>query len=137
MSDKLGARKYGLENGPIFLGKKMSEQTQDYSDFTAKEIDTEINELIDEAYEKATKILKKYKNVLVEVSKTLLEKEVIEGADFLKLFQEFSGTKKTTTNEKKETIPDDSQNTVSEDNNVSSDPNTGSINLDQPLDQPA
>ena len=40
----------------------MSEQTQDYSDFTAKEIDTEINELIDEAYEKATKILKKYKN---------------------------------------------------------------------------
>ena len=28
MSEKLGARKYGLENGPVFLGKKMSEQSQ-------------------------------------------------------------------------------------------------------------
>ena len=85
MSDKLGARRYGLENGPVFLGRKMSEQSQDYSDFTAKEIDEEINLLIKDAYDGATKILKKYRTTLVEVSKILLEKEVIEGAEFLEL----------------------------------------------------
>ena len=63
----------------------MSEQSQDYSDFTAKEIDEEINLLIKHAYDGATKILKKYKTTLVEVSKILLEKEVIEGTEFLEL----------------------------------------------------
>ena len=46
MSEKLGTRKYGLDNGPVFLGRKMSEQSQDYSDHIAKEIDNEINDLL-------------------------------------------------------------------------------------------
>jgi cell division protease FtsH len=87
MSDKLGARKYGLESGPIFLGRKMTESSIDYSDHIAKEIDSEINQLIDQAVASATKILKKHKKVLIEVSKILLEKEVIDGAEFLDLIQ--------------------------------------------------
>tara|TARA_B100001121_G_scaffold310367_1_gene340995 strand:- start:18574 stop:20571 length:1998 start_codon:yes stop_codon:yes gene_type:complete len=85
MSNKLGTRKYGLESGPIFLGRKMTEQSIDYSDHIAKEIDEEINQLIDDAYDCATKILKKHKKVLVAVSKILLDKEVIDGTEFLDL----------------------------------------------------
>ena len=32
MSDKMGARRYGSENGPVFLGRKMADSTKDYSD---------------------------------------------------------------------------------------------------------
>ena len=87
MSNKLGTRKYGLDSGPIFLGRKMTEQSIDYSDHIAKEIDAEINQLIDDAYDCATKILKKHKKVLVAVSKILLDKEVIDGTEFLDLIK--------------------------------------------------
>jgi cell division protease FtsH len=93
MSEKLGARKYGLDSGPIFLGRKMSEQSQDYSDHIAKEIDAEINALIQEAYQGATKILKKHKNALVEISKVLLVDEVIDGPKFVELIQAYDSGK--------------------------------------------
>ena len=41
----------------------MSEQSQDYLDHIAKEIDNEINDLIQEAYAGATKILKNTKGI--------------------------------------------------------------------------
>ena len=100
MSEKLGTRKYGLDNGPVFLGRKMSEQSQDYSDHIAKEIDNEINDLIQDAYAGATKILKKYKTALVEISKILLDKEVIDGPEFLDLVAKFQGPKKRATAKK-------------------------------------
>jgi cell division protease FtsH len=89
MSDKLGARKYGQDSGPVFLGRNMSDNTQDYSDYLAKEIDDEINMLIENAYSDATKILKKNKKALVEISKILLDKEVIDGTEFLTLLAQF------------------------------------------------
>ncbi|MGA0241491.1 MAG: ATP-dependent zinc metalloprotease FtsH [Candidatus Marinamargulisbacteria bacterium] len=89
MSDKLGTRKYGQDSGPVFLGRNMSDNTQDYSDHLAKEIDDEINALIENAYSDATKILKKNKKALVEISKILLDKEVIDGTEFLTLLAQF------------------------------------------------
>lgn len=100
MSEKLGTRKYGLDSGPIFLGRKMTEQSIDYSDHIAKEIDAEINLLIQESYASATKILKKHKKVLISVSKILLDKEVIDGAEFLNLIEH--GGKGMKLTEKKE-----------------------------------
>ena len=101
MSDKLGTRKYGMDSGPIFLGRKMTEQSIDYSDHIAKEIDSEINHLIDEAYEGATKILKKHKKALISISKILLDKEVIDGTEFLDLIKN-GGKSSTKTTEKKD-----------------------------------
>jgi cell division protease FtsH len=71
----------------------MSEQSQDYSDHIAKEIDAEINALIQEAYQGATKILKKHKNALVEISKILLVDEVIDGPKFVELIQAYDSGK--------------------------------------------
>ena len=59
MSDKMGARRYGSDNGPVFLGRKMADSTKDYSDAMASEIDEEINAMITTAYKQATQILKR------------------------------------------------------------------------------
>ena len=71
----------------------MTEQSQDYSDHIAKEIDNEINALIQDAYDGATDILKTNKKALIEISKILLEQEVIEGNEFLTLVEKFQKTK--------------------------------------------
>ena len=73
----------------------MTEQSQDYSDHIAKEIDHEINQLIDEAYEGATKILKKHKKALVGISKILLDQEVIDGPEFVELITQYKSGKVT------------------------------------------
>ena len=57
---------------PSFTGK-------DYSEETAKEIDSEIKRLIDEAYVKVKDTLTEKKGLLEKVAKTLLEKESLDG----------------------------------------------------------
>jgi cell division protease FtsH len=93
MSETLGARKYGAENGPVFLGRSMADHTQDYSNDIAKQIDQEMNRLIQEAYVSAEQILTTYKQALIEISKVILEKEVIEGVEFIDLFEKITGEK--------------------------------------------
>ena len=118
MSEKLGARKYGLDSGPVFLGRKMSEQSQDYSDHIAKEIDHEINQLIDEAYDGATKILKKHKKALVGISKILLDQEVIDGPEFIDLIKQYKSGKVSAVKVKKKKSSD-KKGVVQEDVNQS------------------
>ena len=146
MSEKLGTRKYGLDNGPVFLGRKMSEQSQDYSDHIAKEIDNEINDLIQDAYAGATKILKKYKTALVEISKILLDKEVIDGPEFLDLVAKFQGPKKRATAKKTPALaakakkPAAKKSTTRKRKATTPKPNDDAdpavpISLDKPIDQ--
>ena len=85
MSKKLGTRKYGSSNDQVFLGNSYSNDQKDYSESTASLIDEEIKAIIDKAYENAKKILTKEKEMLHKVSKLLLEKEIIEGEEFLSI----------------------------------------------------
>ncbi|RAP30789.1 cell division protein FtsH [Candidatus Marinamargulisbacteria bacterium SCGC AG-414-C22] len=84
---KLGARKFGKSQQQVFLGKGFGESSKDYSDSTAKQIDDEIKALLSTSFDEAQKILKKNLKVMKELSKILLEKEVIEGKEFLKIFK--------------------------------------------------
>ncbi|RAP38724.1 cell division protein FtsH [Candidatus Marinamargulisbacteria bacterium SCGC AAA071-K20] len=86
MSKKLGARKYGNTSSQVFLGKSYSDQSKDYSEETAHDIDTEIRELIETCYKDAKTILVKHKKKLISLSKLLIEKEVLDGPEFSKLF---------------------------------------------------
>ncbi|MCD6291352.1 MAG: cell division protein FtsH, partial [Anaerolineae bacterium] len=52
-----------------------------YSEETARRIDGEVRRLVAENYERAKTILRRHKDVLVELASELLEKEVIEGAE--------------------------------------------------------
>ena len=84
---KLGTIQYGKTDRQVFLGKEMGGQSADYSDSTARQIDEEIQLIINTCFDDAKKILKKNLNSMKDLAKILMEKEVIEGKDFLKLFE--------------------------------------------------
>lgn len=55
-SEKLGPVVYGQDEGEIFLGRDIS-QNRNFSENVAAEIDVEVRELVDNAYESAKSIL--------------------------------------------------------------------------------
>ncbi len=92
MSDKLGTLTYGKSSREIFLGKDLMRE-KNYSERTAQLIDAEVKNIVDTCYEKSRSILKKHKALLNKIANTLLEKEIIEGEDFEKLFKDYNGKK--------------------------------------------
>lgn len=88
MSDKLRTRKYGTSNGSnVFLGKQYNDDTKDYSDQTAREIDEEIISVIDTCYQETKDLLNENRDKLDFLSLQLLEKEVVEKQEFLDLLE--------------------------------------------------
>ena len=85
MSNELGSMVYGQKEELIFLGREISEQ-RDYSEAIAEQIDREVRKLVDEAYEKATEILQKYRDQLDAVAAKLLEVESLSREEFEKIF---------------------------------------------------
>ena len=85
MSTELGSMTYGQKEELIFLGREISEQ-RDYSEAVAEQIDREVRKLVDEAYEQATGILKKYRQQLDAVATKLLEVESLSREEFEKIF---------------------------------------------------
>lgn len=78
---RLGARTFGKKDELVFLGREMHEE-RDYSEKTAQDIDNEVSTLINNAFERATKILTERRSTLDTLAKTLLEKETIEKEAF-------------------------------------------------------
>jgi ATP-dependent metalloprotease FtsH len=60
--------------------------TKPYSDETARLIDEEVKRIINEQYDKAKEILSKYEQQHTELTKVLLEKEVIYADDLERIF---------------------------------------------------
>ena len=85
MSPKMGRRRYGKSQGMVFLGRDYSDHSKDYSEATAREIDEEIRSLIETCYREATEILKSNRDHLDEVSLVLMQSEVLDSTEFLKL----------------------------------------------------
>jgi cell division protease FtsH len=85
MSTELGSMVYGQKEELIFLGREISEQ-RDYSEAIATQIDREVRKLVDEAYEQAFGILKKYREQLDAIAKKLLEVESLNREEFEKIF---------------------------------------------------
>ncbi|HEY44303.1 MAG TPA: ATP-dependent metallopeptidase FtsH/Yme1/Tma family protein [Anaerolineae bacterium] len=92
MSDTLGPMVYGQKEELIFLGREISEQ-RDYSESVAEKIDIEVRDLVQEAYEKAKKILDKYRAQLDAVAERLIEVETIDRDEFERIFVEPVPTK--------------------------------------------
>ncbi|MFC2041359.1 ATP-dependent zinc metalloprotease FtsH [Chloroflexota bacterium] len=80
MSEKLGPRTFGQKEELVFLGREISEQ-KDYSDETARQIDEEVRNIIDEAHSVAKNILTENKPKLVRIAEALITKETLEGAE--------------------------------------------------------
>jgi len=85
-SEKLGPVVYGHDESEVFLGRDYS-QGRNYSENIAAEIDAEIRELIETAYEKAKDILQSHMDQLHTLAKYLMKHEKIDGSDFEKLMK--------------------------------------------------
>ncbi len=85
MSAKLGAVRYGQEQGDPFLGRSMGQQA-DYSLEVAHEIDEEVRALIEAAHTEAWEILNTYRDVLDELAAELLEIETLNRKDLQRVF---------------------------------------------------
>ena len=85
MSDKLGTMSYDerTENGQ-YLGIG-SYREKLYSDVTAEEIDHEVRELLDTAYERAKGIITEHKAVVELMSNMLMEFETLDAEDVQKI----------------------------------------------------
>jgi len=85
MSEKLGPLVFGEKEELVFLGREISEQ-RDYSEAVAEQIDQEVQELVNKAYQQAKDILIKYKDKLIEVAEKLLEVEQLSREEFEAIF---------------------------------------------------
>lgn len=84
MSKKLGPLIYGQRQQLQFLSGDFSEQ-RNYSEETARIVDAEIKELIEEAQQRAHKILTSKRKQLDKLADLLQEKEVIQREEMLEL----------------------------------------------------
>ena len=92
MSGKIGTVFFGHERD-VFLGREMSlGQQRDYSEATASAIDAEVRLIIAERYSYVEMVLTRYRPLLDEIARRLLEKEVVEEAEL----REIVGTISTT-----------------------------------------
>ena len=86
MSDKLGPRTFGKREELVFLGKEISEQ-RDYSDRVAETIDSEVHDLIGNAYQTAIRLINSNRAKLNQLAEYLMENESIEGDELYALFE--------------------------------------------------
>ncbi len=92
MSDELGPVTFGKKEEQIFLGREFA-QHQDFSEETAKLIDSEVRKVLEKAEETATRILTAHRAELNKVAAMLLDKETINGAEIDKIIAETEGPK--------------------------------------------
>ena len=78
MSRKLGPRTFGKREELVFLGREISEQ-RNYSDKIAEDIDGEVYNLVETAYQSATKVITDNKAKLSQLAHHLIAHETVEG----------------------------------------------------------
>jgi cell division protease FtsH len=83
----LGPLSFGKVEQEIFLGREISKRV-DYSELTAQKIDDEVKAIIMDCYNKTKGIVEDNLDILHKIAQTLLEKEVIDGAEIDKIVQE-------------------------------------------------
>ena len=78
MSDKLGPLQFGqTQGGQVFLGRDFNSE-QNYSETIAYEIDSEMQRIVKEAYERTRTILTENKELLKLIATTLLDVETLD-----------------------------------------------------------
>ncbi len=80
MSEKLGPLAFGDGAEQVFLGKELI-HNRDYSEDTARLIDSEVRRFIDEAHERARQLLGDNAEAMHKIAAALLERETISGLD--------------------------------------------------------
>ncbi len=87
MTERLGAIKYGQQQGEVFLGRDMG-HTRDYSEEVAAAIDEEVRTFIEAAHQEAYDVLVENRDVLDALVLALLERETLDKAEIEEVFAE-------------------------------------------------
>jgi cell division protease FtsH len=86
MSDKLGPLAFGKSEGEVFLGRDFS-AAKDYSEDTARQIDSEVRSIVLGCYERGKQLLTENKDVLQRIADALVEYETLDAEDVNILLQ--------------------------------------------------
>jgi cell division protease FtsH len=86
MSEKLGPLTYGENEQEVFLGHSVATH-KNVSEATAKTIDEEIRQIVDEAYARARKTLTDHTDQLHALARGLLEYETLSGEEIRALLR--------------------------------------------------
>jgi cell division protease FtsH len=78
MSSKLGMVQYGEESAMSFLGRDLG-HARGYSEATAREIDSEVLVLVNNAYARADELIRQHKDAMEKITMALLEYETLDG----------------------------------------------------------
>jgi cell division protease FtsH len=80
MSEELGPVTFGKREEHIFLGREFA-QSKDFSEETARLIDSAIKNLVTGAYDRARELLNNYQAQLQGLAQALLEKETLDSTE--------------------------------------------------------
>ncbi|MCT2534287.1 ATP-dependent zinc metalloprotease FtsH [Aquibacillus koreensis] len=121
MSEKIGPIQFGSSGGQVFLGRDMQNE-QNYSDRIAYEIDQEMQNFINQCYERAKQILTENQDKLELIAKTLLEVETLDAGQIKGLFEDGKMPDPVVSeqdgNEPKSEVETDSDSSTTEKNDV-------------------
>jgi cell division protease FtsH len=76
----LGPLTFGKKDEQIFLGREIA-QHRDFSEETAKQIDSEVRRFVNTGYENAKKLILENRDTLERIAQALLEREVLDAAE--------------------------------------------------------
>jgi cell division protease FtsH len=89
MGATLGQATYPRQNRPVFLSADQSGLARrEYSEATAARVDAEVKSILEAAYERVTALLTGHREVLERVAGQLLEREVLDEAEFKALLSD-------------------------------------------------
>ncbi|MCB1183635.1 AAA family ATPase, partial [bacterium] len=86
MSDRMGPISYEDGGREVFLGRDYGRQTA-HSEKTMQEIDDEVKRIVDEQLQRARRILDTHRDSVEVVTAALLERESIDGDEFVMLMK--------------------------------------------------
>ena len=80
----LGFVDYSNDDAPLFLGRDIA-QHKNFSDDTARKIDAEVRNILDECIKDVRQILTEHRDQLDLLTKTLVEKETLDDKEIREL----------------------------------------------------
>ncbi len=83
---RLGPMTYGKKEEQIFLGREIA-QHRDFSEDTAKQIDIEVRNFVDTAYQEAYNVLNTNQDIMHRLAGALLERETLDASEIKLLIE--------------------------------------------------
>ena len=81
MSDVIGPLNYSGGGQEVFLGRSMTEKSENCSEATAQIIDTEVGKIVNGEYQRAVELLTAHRAQLEQLGEALLVHETLSGAE--------------------------------------------------------